>query len=157
MHNRFDGRVALVTGAAQGIGRAIATALVEAGASVHLADIDAAGVSATASEIGCSTAGSIGRSASTSEAVRTGSASTGPRPATIETSTPASSTGVTISLKKTAASTPWRRTGCRVISAASSGRRHASSSAVRSARLHPCHKAIFQLLGSRPRRFGRLP
>lgn len=52
MHNRFDGRVALVTGAAQGIGRAIATALVEAGASVHLADIDAAGVSATASEIG---------------------------------------------------------------------------------------------------------
>ena len=52
MHNRFDGRVALVTGAAQGIGRAIASALVEAGASVHLADIDAAGVSATASEIG---------------------------------------------------------------------------------------------------------
>ncbi|SIR12546.1 MULTISPECIES: glucose 1-dehydrogenase [unclassified Bosea (in: a-proteobacteria)] len=52
MHNRFDGRVALVTGAAQGIGRAIATALVEAGASVHLADIDAAGVSATAAEIG---------------------------------------------------------------------------------------------------------
>jgi 3-oxoacyl-[acyl-carrier protein] reductase len=52
MQNRFDGRVALVTGAAQGIGRAIATALVEAGASVHLADIDAAGVSATAREIG---------------------------------------------------------------------------------------------------------
>jgi 3-oxoacyl-[acyl-carrier protein] reductase len=52
MQNRFDGRVALVTGAAQGIGHAIATALVEAGASVHLADIDAAGVSATAREIG---------------------------------------------------------------------------------------------------------
>jgi 3-oxoacyl-[acyl-carrier protein] reductase len=52
MHIRFEDRVALVTGAAQGIGRAIATALVHAGATVHLADIDAAGVTATAQEIG---------------------------------------------------------------------------------------------------------
>jgi len=48
----FSGQVALVTGAAQGIGRAIAKALSEAGAMVHLLDIDAAGVSATASELG---------------------------------------------------------------------------------------------------------
>ncbi len=39
MHIRFDGRIALVTGAAQGIGRAIALGLQRAGASVHLADI----------------------------------------------------------------------------------------------------------------------
>ncbi len=41
MHIRFDGQVALVTGAAQGIGQAIAIALRQAGADVVVADIDA--------------------------------------------------------------------------------------------------------------------
>ncbi|TWT13011.1 SDR family NAD(P)-dependent oxidoreductase [Reyranella sp. CPCC 100927] len=40
MHISFSGRTALVTGAAQGIGQAIALGLAAAGARVHLADID---------------------------------------------------------------------------------------------------------------------
>lgn len=40
MNIRFDGRVALVSGAAQGIGRAMAIAFREAGARVHLVDRD---------------------------------------------------------------------------------------------------------------------
>jgi 3-oxoacyl-[acyl-carrier protein] reductase len=42
----FAGRVVLVTGAAQGIGRAIAAAFHDAGAQVHVADRDAAGLAA---------------------------------------------------------------------------------------------------------------
>ncbi|GIF67994.1 oxidoreductase [Asanoa ishikariensis] len=48
---RFDGRVALVTGAARGIGRAIAARLVDEGAAVALADLDADAVVASASEL----------------------------------------------------------------------------------------------------------
>ena len=47
----LDGRVALVTGAAQGIGRAIARAFRDAGATIHLADMDPA-VEAAAAELG---------------------------------------------------------------------------------------------------------
>ena len=52
MQADFAGRVALVAGAAQGIGRAIARALGERGATVHVADIDRAGVQETAREVG---------------------------------------------------------------------------------------------------------
>src|SRR6058998_475919 len=52
-HNLFDlsGRVALVSGAAQGLGRAMATALAEAGAELMLADRNAEGVRHTAEQI----------------------------------------------------------------------------------------------------------
>jgi rhamnose utilization protein RhaD (predicted bifunctional aldolase and dehydrogenase)/NAD(P)-dependent dehydrogenase (short-subunit alcohol dehydrogenase family) len=48
---RVSGRVALVTGAAQGFGREIAEALADEGAAVFLADINADGVAAAAEEV----------------------------------------------------------------------------------------------------------
>ncbi len=52
MTKRFDGRVAVVTGAAQGIGAAVAERLVEEGAKVLLADINLELAQATAERLG---------------------------------------------------------------------------------------------------------
>jgi NAD(P)-dependent dehydrogenase (short-subunit alcohol dehydrogenase family) len=48
----LKGKGAVVTGAASGIGRAIATAFIEAGASVLLCDLNAEAINAVASELG---------------------------------------------------------------------------------------------------------
>jgi 3-oxoacyl-[acyl-carrier protein] reductase len=47
----FDGQVALVTGAAQGLGRSIATLLASRGATVYLADLNGPGVEAIAADL----------------------------------------------------------------------------------------------------------
>ncbi|MCA1241070.1 SDR family oxidoreductase [Stappia stellulata] len=51
MQLNFAGKRALVTGAAQGIGRAIALGLQQAGASLTLVDIDEAGLAASAKDL----------------------------------------------------------------------------------------------------------
>ncbi|MEY2570260.1 MAG: hypothetical protein QOE63_610 [Acidimicrobiaceae bacterium] len=52
MRKAFEGKSVIVTGGASGIGRALASSLVASGADVTLADIDAAMVTQTATEIG---------------------------------------------------------------------------------------------------------
>lgn len=52
MSERLAGKRAVITGAAQGIGKAIAAAFVAEGAELLLADIDAARLAATAAELG---------------------------------------------------------------------------------------------------------
>ena len=49
--SQLDGRIALVTGAAAGIGRAVAGVLAQAGAHVYLADINGAGALAAAADL----------------------------------------------------------------------------------------------------------
>jgi 3-oxoacyl-[acyl-carrier protein] reductase len=58
--NRFEGKVAIVTGAAAGIGKAIAVRLASEGARVVVGDIDADGAAATADEIGAERAVAVG-------------------------------------------------------------------------------------------------
>jgi len=55
MEKRFTGKVAVVTGAGQGIGKGVATRLAREGASVVIADYNAETTNATAQEIAAST------------------------------------------------------------------------------------------------------
>ncbi len=56
----LEGRVAVVTGGSRGIGRVIAEALIDAGASVAVADIDAQGANNTAGELARNGARTLG-------------------------------------------------------------------------------------------------
>ncbi|MFD0031489.1 SDR family NAD(P)-dependent oxidoreductase [Streptomyces sp. NPDC127172] len=57
--NSLSGRRAVVTGGAQGLGRAIADRLVEAGARVHVADLDEKLAQSAAEELGADRAQAV--------------------------------------------------------------------------------------------------
>jgi NAD(P)-dependent dehydrogenase (short-subunit alcohol dehydrogenase family) len=66
--SRFEGRGVLVTGGAQGIGKAVAAAFAVEGAHVVILDVDTATVAATADELGCTAV--VGDVASRDDVVR---------------------------------------------------------------------------------------
>src|SRR5689334_25448063 len=80
----MNNRVAMVTGAAQGIGKGIATALAADGFRVAVADLNLTGAEQTAKEIGAAEGTAIAveidvtRTASVESAVRAVEASLGP-------------------------------------------------------------------------------
>jgi NAD(P)-dependent dehydrogenase (short-subunit alcohol dehydrogenase family) len=69
MGNELDGKVAIVTGGANGIGRAITEVFIEEGARVLIADIDEEAAAKTAAELG-DAAASIGTDVSNADSVQ---------------------------------------------------------------------------------------
>jgi hypothetical protein len=81
----------------------------------------------TASVMKSTSPGSSGRSRARSLSPRIGSAITGPTPGLMSISRPTARNGTTMSLNRMAASTGYRRSGWRVISVITSGRKQALS------------------------------